>query len=235
MKKLIALGFCIMWISAYSQNNNLVEVLDPSVNPAGIIDELKLPPAPTTGNVYLNDDWQQGNIVLEGSRKINGQLLRYDLKHKHLEIKLGEEIKVCPLSLLKSFSWYNRELNDSAYFVNIKQVPNQLEFYDRCILEILYEEKANLYKQYYLEVQESTYVPAVDMGRRSDKIVKKSSLLLQSQGKFYPLSKSMKNNKKAFGEEFDEVEKFAKENRLKLKNEADVLGIVGHYNLLLEH
>ena len=235
MQKLLTLILGLVWCGAYSQGNNLVSVIDTSVDPAGVIQELKLPPAPTTGNIYIFDDWYAGNIVLDGNIEIKGQLLRYDLKHKTLEIKLAEGVKVCPLDLLASFNWFDKNLNDSTYFVNISHVPDQTEFYDRGVLQILYENKATLYKQYHLEFQESTYVPALDMGRRSNKIIKKSTLILQNSGKMYPLAYKLKKNKTVFGEAFEEVEKYAKDNKLKVKNEDDLIGIVKHYNLLLEN
>ncbi|RLD21860.1 MAG: hypothetical protein DRI71_08310 [Bacteroidetes bacterium] len=234
MKKLLTLVLFVINISAIAQVSD-VSVLDPFVNPDAVLDELLLPPPPTEGNVYLNDEWLSGSLVIYGSKVINNQLLRYDIKHKHLEIKTPEEIKVCPLSLLESFSWFDKELKDSAYFVNINHIPNQTEFYDNGILEVLYEEKASLYRLYYLEVQESTYVPSLDMGRRSNKILKKSDCLLLTSGKFYTLSKTMKNNKKAFGNEFVEVSEFTKKNKLKMKNETDLVGIVRHYNTLLDN
>lgn len=234
MKKLLILVLSVIWVSAVAQIGE-VEVIDPTVNPGGIIDELHLPPPATEGNIYLNDEWLPGSLMINGAQELTNQLIRYDIKHKHLEIKMAEEVKVCPLSLLESFSWFDKELKDSSHFVNINNIPNQTEFYDNGILQVLYEEKAALYRLYYLEFQESTYVQALDMGRRSNKIIKKSSSLLFSSGKLYTLSNSMKNNKAAFGDDFKEVEKFAKDNKLKMKNDEDLVGIVRHYNTLLEN
>lgn len=234
MKKILTLVLSIIWISSLAQVTD-VALVDPSVNPDGVLNEVLLPPPPTEGNVYLNDNWLPGNLVIIGSKKIKNQHFRYDIKHKNLEVRTANEIKVCPLSLLESFSWFDRELNDSSYFVNINHIPNQAEFYKNGILQVLYEEKASLYRMYYLEVQGSTYVPAFDMGRRTNKILKKSSPLLLTSGKFYTLSNTMKNNKTAFGSEYAEISEFAKKNKLKVKNEDDLLGIVKQYNVLLEN
>ena len=234
MKKILTLVLSVIWISALAQVTD-VSIVDLTVNPDGVLEEVLLPPPPTEGNVYLNEDWLPGNLVIRGSREIKNQNLRYDLKHKNLEIRTADEIKVCPLSLLESFSWFEREINDSSYFVNINHIPNQSEFYNNGILQVLYEEKASLYRLYYLEVQGSTYVPAFNMGRRTNKILKKSSSVLLSSGKFYTLSNTMKKNKLAFGSEYAEISEFAKKNKLKVKNEADLLGIVKQYNVLLEN
>jgi len=234
MKQYLFLAACITWSSVYSQNDRLGE-FKISSNPGVVITEAKLPPAPTIGNVYIDDEWHLGDFTMKGFKKIEGQLLRYDLKHQNLEIKIGNEIKVCPVSQLEDFVWVNKDPNSSSYFININYVPNKSIIDTKGVVQIIFDKKVVLYVHNYLEFQEPTYVVALDMGRRGIKILKKRNYFLQNSGKIDMISSSMKKNKFVFGKEYENVEKFVKENKFKLKVELDLIEVVSYYNTLLEN
>ncbi len=234
MKKYLVIAVCTMWGSVCSQHINSADFGN-SANPSNVIREINLPPAPTVGNVYLNDGWHRGDFIMKGARSFKGQLLRYDLKHQNLEIKFDNGIKICALSKLESFNFVNSDIDSSFFFVNINTIPNNYVINTKGIAEVLYKEKVTLYKYYFLEHREPTYVPTVALGSKSAKILKKNTFYLQTPEKLYKLSFSFKKNKTAFGKYYFQVEKNAKENGLKLKKQLNMIAIVKYYNSLLEN
>ncbi len=234
MKKYLILAFCVIANDVCSQNTSPVD-FERSTNPGHVINEIKLPLAKTTGSIYLIEDWQLGNFTIKGVPAYKGFFLRFDLKDQNLEIKVDNKVKVCVLSRLENFSLENKDLDSSSYFVNINTIPNHYAINTKGVVQVLYEEKIVLYKYFYLETKKATYVPTVALGNRNEQIIKKSSYYVQSSGKVYKISASLKKNKELFINQYIKVENFIKENKLKLKSESDLIKIVKYYNLLLEN
>jgi len=213
--------------------NYKVSDYDPSANPGQVIKEIKLPPPKTEGNVYLDDDWHLGSFKMKGAPLYEGFLLRYDLQHQNLEIRVKEEIKVCVLSMLDEFYFIDKSTNQYQHFLNIKAINDAYIIGHKGVVEILIDDKAPLYKQFYLVTQKANYSPTTDTGSKDNKIIKKSSYYLASNGQLVKFYQSLKKNKKALGNEYELLETYEKEHKLKLKNEKDMISLVTYYNLLL--
>lgn len=228
---------CIFLITAtfcnvlYGQNeNNTVSLVDASVDPAGYIAEMNLPPASIEGTVYLDEEWRYGNISLIGNKSLNGLMLRFDIQHNNLEfIYQGDDAKVCPLYLLSGYEI--RVKSQKFYFKNVANTNlNTLKL--RGVAEVLYEGDIQLYAYTSIDVQDPTYKVEFNMGRQSSRIIKKRKYYLDDGLRVYKLSGSLKKNKEVFKENFDEIDAYAKKNKLNAKNEIDLIQIIRYYENL---
>lgn len=214
-------------------DKSTVSIIDTSVDPAGYLEQFDLPPVPTEGNVYLEDNWLPGNITLKGGYKLNMLQLRYDLFHNSLEFMHEGNRKVCPLYLIERFDV--TEVGVTNKYVNIAETP--LDSIDQLkgIAKVVYSGNVSLYGYTYLKILEPTYAPEFDMGRRSDKIVKKNTYYLVNDNKPYELYTTISKNESAFGSHFNEVKTFSKKKKLKLKQEEDLIKVIDYYNQLVSH
>lgn len=231
MKYLFALPLLFSMHLLTAQNQ--VAVYDPDVNPGQLIREVKLPPPKTEGNVYLDDNWHFGNFAMKGTALYNGFLLRYDLRHQNLEIKIDDEIRICVVSMLDEFYFIDKSTNQNSHFISLDKIENSFVIGHKGIIKILADNKVKLYKNYFLETQKANYSPALDMGNKDNKIIKKSSYYLAVDNTIVKLSTSLKKNKAAFGTYFSKIETYSKKNKLRLKNEQDMIALVNYYNTLL--
>ena len=225
-------AFLLVTSSLFAQNYKVSDY-DQSANPGQVIKEIKLPPAKTTGNVYLDDDWHLGNFTMKGAPTYKGFLLRYDLQHQNLEIRIDNEIKVCVLSMLNDFDFMDKSTNQNSHFVNIDEIENSYVISHKGVVKVLLDKNIKLYQHFYLEKKEANYAPTMDIGNKDHKIIKKSSYYVLVNNYLQKVSNSLHKNEIVFGNYSNEVEQFAKANKLKLKNEQHMVAIMDFYNSLL--
>jgi hypothetical protein len=227
--------FLIFQKTSVAQDAGKVGIIDRGVNPGGIIDELPLAPAKTVGNTYINDEWMLGKLVLFTNMELIGHPMKYDLKNKQLEIKFEGQVKICPLEKIKTFSWRRNNIDDTLHFINSRYLPKAKNSNPRTILNRLYiGNNTSLYKEYYLELKAATYVAALDMGEKNNKIhIKQTYYLLSDGDTFYKLSPSLRKNKSVFGDYYNSIQIYQKKYKLKLKKEKDVIELMKYYESLL--
>ena len=235
IKYLTALWVLLYFQVALSQNNSgRITIHDTNVDPAGIVDELPLAPPKTIGDTYIEDDWMLGDVELLNGKKIDRYPLKYDLKNNELDISYNGEVRTCPAEKIKYFSWNKVGQKNAVKFVNTTYLINVKKGNPREVMAQAYSGNLiGLYKQYYLDFKESTYVPALDMGNKNNKILVKSYYYVLQNNEFFKLSMTLRKNKILFGGKYTEVENHSKENKLKLKKEEDLIKLIKFYETLL--
>ncbi|TRX57537.1 hypothetical protein FNH22_15445 [Fulvivirga sp. M361] len=231
----------ILWFSCilictslftYGQTENQVSVFDQTINPAGIIEELPPPPPKVEGSVYLSEEWQHGAVTLASNQKITNYLLKYDLQNHILEIRVSDEIKVCPLHMFTSFELKDVRTNTTSRFVNLPNLTNDPEFADG-IAEVLFEGEVLLLKQYHLVTKEPTYLATVDMGKKNSSIHKKEKFYISQNKTLKKIERRHKLNKELFGNHQSQMETYIATNKLKFSNESDLINIALHFNSII--
>lgn len=219
--KIIAL-LTISFGASHAQINNQKAVLEKEVNPGAIIDEIKLPPPKTLGTYFWDDDWHTGTITLYTGKKIENLPLRYDLEHNQIEVQVGNEVKICGNKLAKQFFWIETP-GDTSFFVH----RNDFQ-------QLLVDNKGiQLLKQITIIEKEADYVPALDVGSKNRKLVKKKNYYLVSNDNVKKFTTNKKKNNLLFGDKADEVSKYLKSNNLKYTKEEDLIKIASYYSSIL--
>jgi len=192
----------------------------------GTITEIQTAPPPAKGSHYISDQWNIGNVFLYNKKKVEEYPLKYELDLDMLEIKTGDNIKVVDGYRIYQFSWFDSELSRSRTFVNAKDyemdnVPLT------GIMEILTSgDNYTLLAKYSTEIIPSTYVKALDIGEKSEKIVKNIVHLLYQNGELVEIEKSRKKLSRQFGKNSEKVHSYIKSEGLNCKEEGDLLKIV---------
>ena len=207
-----------------------VNVIEQTINPAGIIDELPMPPPSLEGNVYLLEDWDKGTVDMKNGQSINeGLYVNYDLQNDLLELKFADKVKVCTPMLLKKFTTENK-------YGNIKYYEN-ISNYDKSklgILEIVYSKGSSIFAiQPYVFIQKPNYVPTMDVGNKNNKVFRKANYYLIKDGNLIPFKNSKKGIKNLTGSNYSEVEKYIKKLSINLKEEAELSKLMRYYINLL--
>ena len=239
-KKMCFKPFCLILLFLVIQKTSTAQsigkrdIIDRSVNPGGIIDEFPPAPPKTIGSTYINDEWSMGSLVLFTSAILVDYPMKYDLKNEQLEINHKGNVKVCPLEKIKTFSWIQYGSSDSLHFVNSRYLSKVKKNNPETILNRLYVgHNSSLYKEYYLDLKEATYVPALDMGKKDNKILVKKTYYALIDNSFYKLNSSLKKNKTVFVDNYNSMESYQKKYKLKFKNEKDLIELLKYYDSIL--
>ncbi|ELR68946.1 hypothetical protein C900_05639 [Fulvivirga imtechensis AK7] len=205
-----------------------VTIIDGSVNPGGVVDEIKLPPPEVVGTYYINDDWQMGEVTMVSKLIFKNYPLKYNIEGNYLEILVQGQPKVCDEKLFKSFKWFNA-MGDSSRFVHCRYYKSEVP----CIhgvYEIIYERgKIQLLSKTEVYERDPTYVAALNAGDRNIKLIKRESFYLANENSVKEIHSSKKQNEAVFGDKFDEVLRYAKKEKLKFNNRKDLVEIIDFY------
>lgn len=172
VKQLFILFFTSVSLFAYSQDE--VTILDPRVNPGQIIEEFETKEEIAEIQEYYFDEvWLLSDIRLKNGITIKEIQAKYDLLNNQLELKTDNGIKICPPHIIDEFVLINPLKKDSALFVDIKTY----DFYDGIPLvgffEIIKSGKYALAAYHNVEIQHSSYIAALDMGRKNERTIQK--------------------------------------------------------------
>ena len=133
-------------------------------------------PAPSgnvVGDVYLSNNWNQSKIQLyENGKIISGFPVKYNLKSDVIEIKSKTGIKILTASKVKTFVILDSISQEERYFVNAMELRHDGTPLTG-FLEVIVDGNTPLLKRTYLFEKEPTYNPALDVGSRDTKILKK--------------------------------------------------------------
>lgn len=232
MKKVVIIVFCFIGIySATAQEymnelNSMLENFRLSVfnnvhdlDSPTIMDQYE-------GSPFLKNQWTVGSINL-----ISGQSYRFPMKY----FVLGEQIWLKnPSDSIRSLNFTNQvrevQLDDHRFIYGSYIVNNKVK---AGILEVLYQNKSKLYKLYVCTFvkgeKKSTY-----QEKEKDKFVMKENIYYQmaNMENASDLPRSKKDFFNIFGTQKTAVEKYFKENKLKMKEGKDLIKVFNYFDTL---
>lgn len=190
---------------------------------------ISAPPGRTLGDYYLDNKWNKGTIMLEGTETlIEGYPLKYDLKSQTVEISTKNGIKLLDTKKIASLVWIDSLLGVPRYFVNAGKFKEE-EVPLTGLLQVIVDGKKPLIAKTTILVKKPDYVPALDVGSRDTKISKKQTYYLSDQGNLIKIT-GKKKLLPFFGENAREVDNFIKTNNIDLREEAGLKRTFEFYN-----
>lgn len=188
----------------------------------------------TIGTIYMDDNWNMGEIHLLNKQVVKGFPLKYDIKNNTVEVKVYSKIKVCPIGIITKFNWKGKDQFKTKEFVNCKGY----EFKDGTPLigffETIYnpEQRHKLFAKTNLRVIKPDYNIALDIGDRDSKIVKKNQYYLIDDNTVFLIEKNKRKSLILFQEKAPLIKRFMKKNKLKFNEENDLIKVIEYYNSL---
>lgn len=234
MKFILALVlFCIFPLGTHAQTTIggiPGKGIDINTYSGGTITEIHTLPPPTKGSTYLSDLWNIGNVYLYNMKKVEEYPLKYEIAFDMLEIKAGDAVKVIDGSRIYQFNWFDSQVSKVRTFVNARDyeidgVPLT------GFLEVIFPGRNySLFARYTTEVIPSSYVKALDIGEKSEKIVKNIEYYLYTNGTLMAAEKSRKKLARQFKNLESKVFSYIKSNRLNCREEDELAEIVSFAN-----
>jgi len=180
------------------------------------------------GSVYPDDQFQEGYATINGMNK-QGLMLRYDAYHDEIEylddngkVKLlpnGANVETLIGSLLyRKLAYLDYGNLKCGFFVPLNEGKTQL--YLRNTKSILYQTPENGYEtfepprfvlntQYYLKRKDKPAMPLNDLSRKEVFAV--------------------------LWEHFTDLRSYARENKLRMRTEGEVIQVLAYYDTLIEN
>ena len=191
--------------------------------------EVPFTPGETRGSYYLFDNWSPGTVTMRNGEKKRDLFLKYNFQNNSLNIKIDSAHYVLPAIDTKQFSIYDGEQNKFRRFVAAQDY--QLEDIPLAgVLEMLYEDRLSLMSRTAPKLIEANYKGALSGGTKSDKIIKEKEYFLADQGRLVLLPTKKKDVIDVLRAYDPAIRSFMKENRLKPKQQGDLVLIVEHLN-----
>jgi hypothetical protein len=174
------------------------------------------------GDYYLNKRWNKASILLYKSETmIEGYPIKYDIKNELIEIQTTSGIKILDVRKIKNLVWTDSMVIAPQYFVNANEFKKGKITYSG-LLEVLVDGPLPLLKRTELDVREPNYVPALDVGSKDTKILRKSVILCSKGGELIEV-KNKKDVLEVSGEMSKEVDDYIKKNKLNVSKDSGMI------------
>ncbi len=230
MKKIYFLFLSLLPIVHVSFSQGIKSILDEDINPGKLLVEFDNRTINVEGTYYLDEEWNEGNILLKSGILIENQMIRYDLEYDMLEIKIPDQVKIIPLRKLKSYVIFSQTDNNLLY-VNC----DRYSFEDGTPLSGICQVLDTGYyggiiKFTYL-VKEADYIPALDMGSKSDEILLKSHLFLTIDKTIYKIPHKKKDFYNFYINPQVDIRSFMTKNKLNHRKPEDLIKVLHFINM----
>ena len=182
-----------------------------------------------TGSPYYNEEFLKGSVLFKGKTIASNQILRYNVSKEEFEIR---DLRNQESNIEKTIHRNENitiEIGDDS-FEYISSSKNRLRGY---FIPLFKGGKNSLYKKIKKEFIASQKA-ANSMTSNIAALYKEKEILylVDDKGKFTELSSSKKGRLNDFGDMKKKVKEYAKENKLNLKKEKDLIKVVTYTNYL---
>jgi hypothetical protein len=182
-------------------------------------------PTGIIGDTYLDSHWAKSSLLLyEREDLVDSYLARFDIKNNEFEFLIDNGVRVLPGNKVKNVLWIDSLTQQSRFLINAKDYVSDgvplLGFF-----EVSEEGTYQLLKKAYLEILRPDFSPALNVGSKDYKILKKQEFyysignqvyLIKNKSSFEPLQAAypplreiLKNGSYNFKREADLVKLFA--------------------------
>lgn len=182
------------------------------------------PPRPIEGTVYIYDNWSNSAIIetSKGTKLRLTSNLNFNARRNAFESKMGKDS-------IFTFDFTNIE----RMVVNNKTFKNVYSPIDGGyrIFEIIVEnDNFVIYKDYEIDIKEGNPNPL--LARANDKYVMRGTYYVKKGNNFRKFKMRKSDFLKLAGKKSDDLEAFAKKNKLSFRNEEDLEKIASFYTSL---
>lgn len=145
--------------------------------------------AQVIGDTYLDLHWAQSSLLLyKKDQLVEDYLTRYDIKNNEFEFKLHTGVKILLGGKVKNMVWIDSLTKSPRYLINAQDylfdgVPLAGFF------EVLVEGDSPLLKKIYLEILKPDFSPALNVGSKDYKILKKEEYFYAIKNNVFKIKK----------------------------------------------
>ena len=176
------------------------------------------------GAVYWYNEPQSGNIYLLNNDSIVSYRLNFRMDVPEIEIYLNDEVKILPLSIVKTIKMDTIEYVTQRHFQESAKLPQG--FY-----EILLNGSYSLVKRLHFKIQTQDYSPQFDVGNTSARAIKATKYyIINSENEVLDFTKAKKKNVLNFFVNPARTNDFLKLEKVKFKKDRDLIKWIEYEN-----
>ena len=182
-----------------------------------------------TGSPYYNVDFLKGSVLSKGKTIASNQILRYNVSKEEFEIRDPKDPENKIVKTILRNKDITIQIGDES-FEYISSAKNRLRGY---FIPLFNGDKNSLYKKIKKEYIASQKA-ASSMASNIAAFYKEKEILylVDDTGTFIEMASSKKGKLNAFGDIKQKVKEYAKENKLNLNKEKDLIKVVTYTNSL---
>lgn len=186
-------------------------------------------PGSLVGDPYVDKHWAVTSVQLIGESKlIEGYLTRFDISSNELEFKVAGGVKVLPGKQIDNIVWVDSISSIPRYLINGKNFKMNDAAVDG-FLEVLVDGAVPLYRKYYVEILKPNFSPALNVGSKDTKVLRKYLLVFAKEGSLYQI-KSKKSVAQLDPTIQDRANSIIDKLDLNLKDESHVIRLFTELN-----
>ncbi|MCX8491468.1 MAG: hypothetical protein ORN54_10405 [Cyclobacteriaceae bacterium] len=176
----------------------------------------------TIGDVYLDAHWSKSSVLLfDDERLISDYLTRYDIQNNEFEFRLKGGIKVLAGVKVKNIVWIDSLTKQSRVMNNAREYNASVTLIDG-FFEVLQDGDIQLLKKVYLEILRPNFSPALNVGSKDTKIIKKSEYFYAIKNKLNQIKKKTSLDPIRQYDTTIDLESLLKKERINLNQESDL-------------
>lgn len=222
--------------NSYLHNYNIIQRLASrqSSRQPDIIPGIPAPEPEVQGDYYIHPDYRIATFLLYADdRLVEGYAARFDLHSNEFDLLTSQGVRALPGNQVRSVVWLDSVSMQPHYLVNAREFINEAQVPHVGFFEILCRGNMMLLRKTEIEVKTPDYHPALNVGSRDFRILKKSSLYYTAgnQALLWP---GKKQGMKLFSSKALEVSEYIKLNALDLNKEGHLRALIDYYNFLTE-
>jgi len=181
----------------------------------------------TSGDIFLTPHFQQSTFTLYKSGQVKESLYaKFDIKTNNFDVMTQQGIRVLSGDMVKSVVWIDSLAKVPHFLFNGKDFKFNSRPPLAGFLELLSQGSMPLMKKVDLEFIPANFNPALNVGSKDHKYIKKIVYYYIEKGEIKKLPK--KHIPSIFGSKQTELEEFGKS--LQLKKESELIKLFDYYN-----
>jgi hypothetical protein len=151
-------------------------------------------------------------------------------RNDEFEFLTDKQIKVLPGSKVKNITWMDSATEIKRFLVNAKEYTTEgvplTGFF-----EVLVDGTTSLFKKICLEIKKPDFSPALNVGSKDTRIIKRDQYYFNSGKEIYRI-KSKKDLEPLFANKTEQMNTFIKEEKIKFTKEYDLMRLFVYYATL---
>lgn len=189
-------------------------------------------PPEVKGDVYLNKSYDYIVFQLyEGDRVVEGYMAKLDLKLNEFDVITPQGVKALKGNLVKSFIFADSLTRIQTNYVNAREWRSESNPAFDGFFEILVEGNLTLVKRTGITMLKPDFNPALNVGSKDYRILKKEELYYIDDGKVLEVP-GKRNFAKIFTGKEKEIQNYITEKNLSVSRTKDVVKVFTFYKSL---
>lgn len=186
------------------------------------------------GNVpqekFAFEFWHEGKIVIEGGDTLRGQL-QYNMQTELVQLQANSKLETYTPRKIVFFEIFDKTVNRYRQFYSL---PFALtgQYKTPVFFELLNEGKITLLSREKLEYK--TYSSFYSYGTYTRLVLTNAYYVLKEDGSLQDFNGKKNDFYDLMGSKKEEVQKFAKANKLNFNNKYEMVRVIDYYNSLFK-